>query len=481
MYEEPEEIPRLPTPPSPLPQPTRSRSESFRPRRPGPGAAAGDAKNLRSFSHSSRVDLSDWEIEELEELHRAGGRGRKRDKPTSPIVVVYDLEDLLPTSSPFRQSHSPPSSMDVPVPSYPHMPYGFPPIPNPIPSNTPSAGSGTSWWRMIVGILLYPIYLIATIIITPLPLLLNLLYFLSGALLILLYPIIGLGKVLYQAFVLGPAIVLGRILEAFYPLWVLVGAVIFFGGFMGLSTGWIGRVVLNTILRWKERRAVRAKKAREKEKKERERRRLDLLFEQYDEIERMREAERERHAKEVVRRERENVIKNALALRNTSTNTNRNQNKMQTPRLNIGMSRLRGTQKDERRERELRRERERDRDRGRDIFASTGRENINTQQHREDFERDFERKFNTSSPSPSPSSASVGSASSGSGGSNGIRTPHGPPQPFGVSISSERFDTGLRRTSRRLTSEEHDKLVRGEEVPVVVGMRRRGIKETYLL
>ncbi|WWC66471.1 uncharacterized protein I206_100373 [Kwoniella pini CBS 10737] len=479
MFEEEEDIPRLPTPPSPLPQPIRSQSESFRPARPR------DIKNVRSLSHSSRIDLSDWEIEELEELHKAGGRSRKREKPTSPALVVFyvvclymivqifsrvdDLEDLLPNSSTFRQSHSPHTSMEVP--NYPHMPYGFPHVPNPLPSATPLT-SGTSWWRVILGVLFYPIYLLMTILITPLPLLLNLLYLLAGGVAILLYPIIGFSKILYRAFILGPVSIIGGILEAFYPLWVLVGAVIFFGCLMGLSTGWIGKLVLNTILGWKERREIKAKKLRDKAKKEKEKKKLDLLFEQYEEIERFRQAEIERHAK----RNRENILKNSTK---------------KAPILNIGMSNLRGTKKDEKTEKDLVNKEKKEKDfqklllkknENRDIFKSTGRENLQ-------FKEDLNKRFNLNSSSSSTTTTNSNSNSNSSenfSNSNGIlstttRKFQGKSK-YIDNFEKERFDNiGLKKNKRKLTSEENDKLVRGENVPVLIGMRRRGIKETYVI
>nr|XP_019049100.1 hypothetical protein I302_02881 [Kwoniella bestiolae CBS 10118]OCF28030.1 hypothetical protein I302_02881 [Kwoniella bestiolae CBS 10118] len=415
-------LPRLPTPPSPIP--------SFRPRRP----REGSTNTTRSYSHSSTRDLSDWEIEELEEIHRAGGKRRKRGEPTSPVKAVFclylifqiltrsDELDIFPSSTTsIRQSHSPPSSMEVP--SYPHLPYGFPPIPNPIPSALPPA-QGTSWWRLFFGVLLYPVYLLVTLLTTPLPLLLNLLYLLARLLKVILYPVIVVLGALYGTFVAAPLGVVGGILEAFYPLVMFVGGLVGVGLFLGLSVGWVGRWVLDGILRWKNHRDSETSRRRiERRKEKEEKRQARLEFE----LERI-------HDRMIPKTPTISRSQGALSSRK--------------PVLNIGTTNLRGTKKDERRVQELS-----SHGSGSGISRSGS---------------GYGKRHSSSGSSSERLTTPSATTSSGTGKRDHKITT------FDKTYTTGRKD-GAGRERRLIFQDDLDRV--GE--PVVVGIRKRGMRETY--
>ena len=57
-----------------------------------------------------------------------------------------------------------------------HLPYHLPQIPSPIPN---AQTESTSTFRTILGVIIYPIYVIITLVATPFPLLLNALHLLA--------------------------------------------------------------------------------------------------------------------------------------------------------------------------------------------------------------------------------------------------------------------------------------------------------------
>ncbi|KAK6905578.1 hypothetical protein I203_106408 [Kwoniella mangroviensis CBS 8507] len=455
-------MPRLPTPPSPIPS-----SSHLRPSRPR-GASINTA---RSYSHSSTRDLSDWEIEELEEIHRAGGRGRKRNEPTSPLkAVLYvvslylifqiltrsDELDIFPSSNPstssIRQSHSPPSSMEVP--SYPHLPYGFPPIPNPIPSALPPQ-PGTSWWRLFFGVLLYPVYLLATILTTPLPLILNILYLLKELLKIILYPILVVLYALYGTFIAAPLGVVRRVLEAFYPLVVFIGGLVGVGCTLGLGVGWIGRWVLDSILNWKNRRQAESK-LRRREKMERDRDMKDLR--------RIREAE--------IDFELERLHDRFIPKTPTSTSQSHSSKarmissvggRRPVLNLNIGTTNIRGTKKDERRQQDLQSQSQSQR---RKSVSSSESERLTT---------------------PTASSSGSGSGSRGGGIGTGKRDRRietfDTTYTTSTGIGTGNRNSNKKKDGRRLSFQDQDNFesmgIGSSREPMVVGIRKRGVRETY--
>ncbi|OCF41391.1 hypothetical protein I317_04782 [Kwoniella heveanensis CBS 569] len=207
-------------------------------------------------------------------MPRGGVKRRKRSEPTSPVVVVLYVVALylifqiltrsdehevlghlhLPTtSSSFMQSQSPRSNIDVSQQQQPyHLPYQFPPIPNPMPSIPKDKEDGISFWRLLLGILMYPLYLVVTLLATPLPIILNLLHILKEVVeIVLLYPVISVVRAIFWTFVMGPWGVIKGILDIFYPVYVFVGGVVGVGCVMGLGAGWVGRMALDWVIAWK--------------------------------------------------------------------------------------------------------------------------------------------------------------------------------------------------------------------------------------
>ncbi|WWC86122.1 uncharacterized protein L201_000993 [Kwoniella dendrophila CBS 6074] len=459
-----EPLPRLPTPPSPLP---RSHTETSRPKR----SYDGSGNPTRSYSHSSTRDLSDWEIEELEQLHKSGGKRKKRKEPTSPIVVVFyvvviylifqiltrsdDMEIFthLPTTSSIHQSRSPPSSMDVP--NYPHLPYGFPPIPNPMPSSLPPTNE-TSWTRLAFGVILYPFYLILTLIAIPLPLLLNLAYLLKGLLSsVILYPVLSVFGLFYRAFIATPLGFIGKILETFYPLVIFVGGVISVGCIMGLISGYLGKLVLDKVLSWKQSFSLRSRnKVKKKSKSEKERERIEELYKRYDaQLELEREMDRLKPKKPIF----------------TST-----------PVLDIGSTNIRGTKKDEKQQRakQLQLQRERQKIANTLYERETGRNKPTIDEYGFGFSpNDYEEFPNSRRKYSSTSSSSERLTTPTTTHFRSIDDPRHTITTFDTGEIKQRKPTS---SSRKLTFEEDGRTTIRHE-PIVVGMRKRGIRETYVI
>ncbi|KAK8865794.1 hypothetical protein IAR55_000941 [Kwoniella newhampshirensis] len=287
----------------PVPHPPsrrHSHSASLAPQQRLRGASTS-AKRSMSMSAAPTLQLSDWDEEDEyddgdadgEEWDRgmrepevqygagtgAGRKRKKRDEPMSPVVVVLyvialylifqiltrsdDMEilsHLPPTSSILQsQSHSPKNPLDL---HQYHLPYQLPHIPNPIPSIPPSSSTSPSIWRTIASIVLYPIYLAVAIIVTPLPFLMVGLRLLLEVLGTILYPLTVTGRILFRTFVKGPWGVFRGIMEIFYPVYVFVGGVLGVGCVLGLGAGWVGKVILDSLLRWKERKGKNSARTR---------------------------------------------------------------------------------------------------------------------------------------------------------------------------------------------------------------------------
>ncbi|WWD18023.1 hypothetical protein CI109_102470 [Kwoniella shandongensis] len=272
----------------PLPHPPsrrHSHSASLAPQQRLRGASLS-AKRSMSMSAASTLPLSDWEEdddedeneeedwergrreEEMQMGQGAGGAGRKRKKreePMSPVVVVlyvialYLIFQILTRSDDHEiLSHLPPTSSILHSPKSPldlqqyHLPYQFPHLPNPMPSIPPSSSTSPSIWRTIANILVYPVYLAVALVVTPLPFLLVGLRLLLELIGTILYPLTVTGRILFRTFVKGPWGLFVRILEIFYPVYVFVGGVLGVGCVLGLGAGWVGKVILDSLLRWKD-------------------------------------------------------------------------------------------------------------------------------------------------------------------------------------------------------------------------------------
>lgn len=211
--------------------------------------------------------------EEPEEWERGttleGGRKRKKkkDEPMSPIAVVgyvvfsYVIWQILTRSDETEiLSHLPlhlqslSSSHHSDLRSQPqsqyHLPYHLPQIPSPMPNTTgePASASGT-----IFGIILYPFYLLVTIIATPFPLILNVLYILLQVVVTILYPITATFRILGRTFILAPFNVVSSAVTVFYPLYVFIAGVIGVGCVLGLGVGWAGKLFLDALFGRKRR------------------------------------------------------------------------------------------------------------------------------------------------------------------------------------------------------------------------------------
>ena len=137
-----------------------------------------------------------------------------------------------------------------------HLPYHLPQIPSPMPNTTgePASTSGT-----IFGIIMYPFYLLVTIIATPFPLLLNVLYLLFHVVVTILYPITATFRILGQTFILAPFNIVSSAVAVFYPLYVFIAGVIGVGCVLGLGVGWAGKLFLDILFGRKRRTSGRKK------------------------------------------------------------------------------------------------------------------------------------------------------------------------------------------------------------------------------
>lgn len=189
-------------------------------------------------------------------------RRKKKDEPMSPIAVVcyvvffYVIWQILTRSDeteilshlPIAHLQSLSSNLHSDLRSQPqsqyHLPYHLPQIPSPMPN---TAGESASTSRTIFGIIMYPFYLLVTIIATPFPLLLNVLHLLFHVLVTILYPITATIRLFGRTFILAPFGVVSNAVAVFYPLYVFIAGVIGAGCILGLGVGWAGKFFLDVI------------------------------------------------------------------------------------------------------------------------------------------------------------------------------------------------------------------------------------------
>lgn len=136
------------------------------------------------------------------------------------------------------QSHNP----------YAGLPYHLPQIPSPMVKTAPGDDSPSSFFRVVLGILVYPIYLLVTLIAVPLPLLLNALHIIASCLATILYPLTSTSRLIFRTFILTPLSLFRSVLAIFYPIYTFIGGVIGVGCVMGFGTAYIGKISLDLFL-----------------------------------------------------------------------------------------------------------------------------------------------------------------------------------------------------------------------------------------
>jgi hypothetical protein len=125
-------------------------------------------------------------------------------------------------------------------------PYHIPHIPSPLPKN-PDPASNTGIWRLILGILIYPFYLVLNILAILMPYVLEVGRTGLYVALVLLYPITSTLRLLGNTFLMAPLGVIRSVLSVFYPVYVFVGGVIGIGCVLGLGAAWTGQRVLDYL------------------------------------------------------------------------------------------------------------------------------------------------------------------------------------------------------------------------------------------
>lgn len=154
----------------------------------------------------------------------------------------------LPSSSPLLSQHggggydrgsSAPSAAQQP-----YLPYALPQLP-PVPS---TKSDSTSMWRVVIGTIVYPIYLAVTLLAIPLPFLMNAVNLLLSVVQTILYPVTSTARLLARTFILAPLGVLFGFLQALYPVYVFVGGVVGVGAFLGVAAGYVGRLAMWYLL-----------------------------------------------------------------------------------------------------------------------------------------------------------------------------------------------------------------------------------------
>jgi len=172
------------------------------------------------------------------------------------VISLYLVFQILTRSDDHEiLSHLPgplrPSNY-LPDPQQPyHLPYHLPHLP--------------STFRVFLGILVYPVYVLITLLATPLPLLLNGLSLLLLVLNAVLYPFTSTLRFLTRTILLGPLAMFVRVAEALYPVSTFVAGVVGVGCVMGAGAGYAGRAVVDLLLGGKKRskRIKRSKSGRQ--------------------------------------------------------------------------------------------------------------------------------------------------------------------------------------------------------------------------
>lgn len=170
------------------------------------------------------------------------------------VVFFYVVWQILTRSDDNEiLSHLPPALQNVqhsfersPSPQQPyHLPYALPQIPSPI---TPNA-EATATWRIVIGTIVYPIYIAITLIAIPMPFLISGLNLIFSVINTILYPVTSTFRLLARTFIIAPLNVVRSFLLALYPVYVFVGGVVGAGAFMGVIFGWAGRLLTNLLIR----------------------------------------------------------------------------------------------------------------------------------------------------------------------------------------------------------------------------------------
>ncbi|KAK4688908.1 hypothetical protein P7C73_g1198, partial [Tremellales sp. Uapishka_1] len=226
-----------------------------------------------STSILTETDLSDGDEPEEWEMGDRTRKKRSKEEPMKPLAVVRRFLFLLPirfaldshrhavyvvffyliwqilTRSDDTEilSHLSPTQQlrhldHLPPNSY-HLPYHMPQLPSPV----PSAASGPGFWRLLLSAVIYPFYMILTIIAIPLPFLLEAVFLLLNLVQTILYPITATVRVMTRTFILTPWGLVTGLLRAFYPLYVFAAGVIGVGCVLGVGAGWIGKAVMNYV------------------------------------------------------------------------------------------------------------------------------------------------------------------------------------------------------------------------------------------
>lgn len=155
---------------------------------------------------------------------------------------------LFSGSSPLAFSGGPNYRADGSSNNY-HLPYHLPHLPSPVPAVSGSENGGSvSIFRIILGVVMYPLYLAITLLAIPVPLLLNTLHLVLHILFTILYPVTSTGRLIARTFILGPLAFVGDILSVFYPVYTFVGGVIGLGCVMGLGAGWLGKISMDLLI-----------------------------------------------------------------------------------------------------------------------------------------------------------------------------------------------------------------------------------------
>lgn len=166
------------------------------------------------------------------------------------VIAVYIIFQILTRSDDSDILSHLPQSISHHLPHLPQnspyqLPYQFPHLPNPLPNTNPEK---SSTWRTILGVLVYPFYLLITILATPMPLLNTMLRIIVSIVTTVFYPITSTTRIMTRTFLLTPLNLVMNVVRALYPLWVFIGGTISIGCVLGVTAGWAGRVGLDWVL-----------------------------------------------------------------------------------------------------------------------------------------------------------------------------------------------------------------------------------------